>query len=123
MIKSVAAGASAALSPLPGVVVAVVVQRVSDSDLGPVESLRVCVDVGDVDRKHFVSVPQVQPPPGADVVAGVRARTVFPLAVAVAIDGVRRGSELVQSRLRGLSLEGQVLSCRDEGRVQPPTDG
>lgn len=96
---------------VPGVVVAVVFQRVSDSDLGSIESLRVGVDVGDVDGKDPVSSLQVQTPPGADVVAGVRARAVFPLAVAVPVDGVGRSSELVEGRLRGFSLEGQVLSC------------
>lgn len=60
-----------------------------------------------------MSFTQVQPPPGVDVVAGVRAGTVFPRAVAAAVDGVVRGSELVQRRLRGFSLEGQVLSCRN----------
>lgn len=102
---------------LPGVGVAVVFQRVSDSDLGSIESLRVCVHVGDVDRKYSVSFPQVQPPPGVDVVAGVRAGTVFPLAVVAAVDGVIRRPELVQGRLRGFSLEGQVLSCRNNGRL------
>lgn len=97
---------------IPGIVVAVVFQRVSDSDFGSVESLWVCVDVGDVDRKDLVSFAQIQPPPGADVVAGVRAGAVFPLAVAVPIDGVGRTSELVEGGLRGFSLEGQVLSCR-----------
>lgn len=97
---------------VPGVVVAVVYQRVSDSDFGSVESLRVCVDVGDVDRKDLVSFAQIQPPPGNDVVAGVRAGAVFPLGVAVPIDGVGRTSELVEGGLGGFSLEGQVLSCR-----------
>lgn len=97
---------------VPGVVVAVVCQRVSDSDLGPVESLRVGVDVGDIDGKDFVSFPQIQPPPGADVVAGVRAGAVLPLAVSVPIDGVVRSPKVVQSRLCGLPLESQVLLYR-----------
>lgn len=99
---------------VPGVIVAVVFQRVSDSDLGSFESLRVCVDVGDADGKDFVSFAQIQPPPGVDVVVGVRAGAMFPRAVAVPIDGVGRSPELVKGGLRGFSLEGQVLSCRSD---------
>ena len=102
---------------LPGVIVAVVLQGVPDPDLGSIESLRVRVDVGDVDREDFVSLVQIQPPPGTDVVAGVRAGAMLPPAVAVPVDGVGRSTEQVKGRLAGFSSEGHVLPCRSSGRV------
>lgn len=117
LLRLLFTSAASSAAVLPGVVVAVVLQGVSDPDLGSVESLRVGVDVGDVDGDDLVRVAQVQPPPGADVVAGVGAGAVLPLAVAVPVDGVGRSSELVKARLGGFSLEGQVLPCGSNGCV------
>lgn len=98
---------------LPAVVVAVVLEEISDPDLGSVESFGAGIHVGYFNREHFVGFTQVQSPPGTDIVVRVSARAVLPLAVAIPIYGVVRKAIFKQWWLWGLSLDGQVLSCRN----------
>lgn len=50
---------------LPGIVVAIVVKRISDSNFSSIESFRETISaVGYINRKHFMGFAQVQSPPG-----------------------------------------------------------
>ena len=53
---------------IPRISISIVVQGVSNADLSSIEPFTAAVSsVGDLDRMHFVSFPQVHSPPGAGV--------------------------------------------------------
>lgn len=100
------------LCKLPGVIIAIVFQRVSDADLGAVQSICVLVPVCYVNREDFVGFAQVQSPPGVDVVLSVRARTLLPVTGTIPINGVVSEAKTIQRGLRGFPIDCQVLSCK-----------
>lgn len=96
---------------LPGVVVAVVVKRISNFDLSPLQSYgSLCVG-GYMNRKHFMGFAQVQSPPGVEVVGCVTTRRLFPDAGTIPVYGIICNAYRMQRRLGCFSLECQVLSC------------
>ena len=73
---------------LPGIVVAIVVQRVSDADLSSVDASGIIVVVCYIDREHSVGLAQVQPPPGAKFLFGGSTGALGPLAGSIPVYGI-----------------------------------
>ena len=54
----------------------IVYKRISNADLGSIESFGLSLSVGYLNRKHFVCFGQSQPPPGVQIHERVTAGTV-----------------------------------------------